>query len=135
MRQLESSAKDEESVLKDSNTGWRALRLLARRSPHFFTYSNTIIQPLSSYLEIMVGKISHEKRGKDTQDSQNDNEIENILTEEEQATEELKPNDNEEFVDDNTPNQELKNVTLNQLLLICEKLAPDWTKLAAKLGR
>lgn len=134
MRQLESSVKEEDSILKDSNTGWRALRLLARRSPHFFTYNNTILNPLSSYLEMMVRKISHEKRGKDNQDSQNDNEIENILTEEEQATEDLKPNDNEEFVDDNNLNQEHKNLTLNQLLLISEKVAPDWPKLAVKLG-
>lgn len=113
--------------------GWRALRLLARRSPHFFTYNNTIVNPLSSYLEMMVKKISHEKRGKDVQDSQNENEMENILTEEEQATEDLKPNDNEEFVDDN-PSQDHKNITLNQLLLISEKVAPEWTKLAVKLG-
>lgn len=133
MRQLESSTKDEESILKDSNMGWRALRLLARRSPHFFMYNNTILHPLSSYLEMMVKKISHEKRGKDSQDCQNENEIENILTEEEQATEDLKPNDNEEFVDEN-PTREQKNITLNQLVFISEKVAPDWTKLAVKLG-
>lgn len=133
IRQLDSSVKDEDNILKDSNMGWRALRLLARRSPHFFTYNNTIVNPLSSYLEMMVKKISHEKRGKDVQDSQNENEMENILTEEEQATEDLKPNDNEEFVDDN-PSQDHKNITLNQLLLISEKVAPEWTKLAVKLG-
>lgn len=133
IKQLESSSKDEESVLKDSNMGWRALRLLARKSPHFFTYHNTIFSPLSLYLEMMVKKISHEKKGKDHMDSQNDNEIENILAEEEQATEDLKPNDNEEFVDDN-PTREHKNITMNQLLLISEKVAPDWIKLAVKLG-
>lgn len=134
MRQLEIFGKDEESVLKDSNTGWRALRLLARKSPHFFTYNNTILNSLSSYLEMMVRKISHDKRGKDNQDNHNENEIENILTEEEQATEELKPNESEEFAYDNNPTQEHKNITLNQLLIISEKVAPDWTKLALKLG-
>lgn len=134
IRQSERSIRDEESVLKDSNFGWRALRLLSRRCPHFFTYNNTIVNPLSSYLEMIVRKISQEKRGKDNQDIHNDNEMENILTEEEQATEDLKPTDTEEFVDDNNPNQELKNITLYQLHLISDKVAPEWTKLAVKLG-
>lgn len=135
IRQLDSTTKDEESILKDSNNGWRALRLLARKCPYFFTCNNVTFSPLSSYLEMIVRKISHEKRGKDMQESQNDSEMENILTEEEQATEDLKANDNEEFADDNIPSQQQKNITLNQLLFICEKVASDWTRLAVKLGK
>lgn len=135
IEQLENPTKDEES-LKDGNFGWRALRLLARRSPHFFTYSTTIMNPLSSYLEMMVRKIAHERPGKNqenSQESQNDTELENFLTEEEQGTEELKHNDQEEFVDDN-PRRDHK-ITVQQLMYFSQKIAPDWEKLAVKLGK
>lgn len=54
--QLESPTpvKDDDNLLKDGNFGWRALRLLARRSPHFFTYSNNPINKLPDYLAMMV---------------------------------------------------------------------------------
>ncbi|KAJ8927851.1 hypothetical protein NQ314_019653 [Rhamnusium bicolor] len=138
IEQIENPSKEEENLLKDGNFGWRALRLLARRSPHFFTYSTTIMNPLSSYLEMMVRKIAHERPGKsqeNTQESQNDAELENFLTEEEQATEELKQTDHEEFVDDNNPRSDHKNITVHQLLYFSEKIAPDWQKLAVKLGK
>lgn len=137
IEQLEKPTKDEESLLKDGNFGWRALRLLARRSPHFFTYSTTIMNPLSSYLEMMVRKIAHERPGKsqeNSQESQNDTEIDNFLTEEEQGTEELKQTDQEEFVDDHIPRQDHK-ITVQQLLYFSQKIAPDWEKLAVKLGK
>lgn len=137
IEQLENPTKDDESLLKDGNFGWRALRLLARRSPHFFTYSTTIMNPLSSYLEMMVRKIAHERPGKNqenSQESQNDTELDNFLTEEEQGTEELKQNDQEEFVDDNNLRQDHK-ITVQQLLYFSQKIAPDWEKLAIKLGK
>jgi THO complex subunit 1 transcription elongation factor len=42
----------------DGSFGWRALRLMARRSPHFFTHSNSQISKLPAYLEMMVKKIA-----------------------------------------------------------------------------
>ncbi|KAJ8923363.1 hypothetical protein NQ315_001921 [Exocentrus adspersus] len=138
IEQLENPTKEGENLLKDGNFGWRALRLLARRSPHFFTYSTTIMNPLSSYLEMMVRKIAHERPGKNqenTQESQQqDTEIDNFLTEEEQGTEDLKQTDQEEFVDDNNPRSDHKNITVQQLLYFSEKIAADWEKLAVKLG-
>lgn len=85
---------------------------------------------------MMVKKITYEKPGKEqTQENQNEHELENILADEEQATEELKQNENEEFVDDqNMPRQD-KNITDQQLIYFSEKIAPDWPKLALKLGR
>ncbi|KAG5863534.1 hypothetical protein JTB14_009236 [Gonioctena quinquepunctata] len=135
IQQVENPTKGEENILKDGNFGWRALRLLARRSPHFFTYGATILNPLSTYLEMMIRKIAHERPGKEnSQESQNDNDLDNILTEEEQATEDLKQNDNEEFVDDHNVRQEHKTITLQQLVYFSEKISPDWPKLAVKLG-
>ncbi|XP_050298108.1 THO complex subunit 1 [Anthonomus grandis grandis] len=130
--------KDEDNLLKDGHFGWRALRLLARRSPYFFSL-NTQNHPLPKYLELMVHKMAHEKPGRNDENSQeatNEQEIEeNILTEaEDQNTEDFhKPS--EEFVEENnTSRQETKNISDERLLLIIEKIAPDWEKLGTKLG-
>nr|XP_023027545.1 THO complex subunit 1-like [Leptinotarsa decemlineata] len=139
IQQIENPAKGDENLLKDGNFGWRALRLLARRSPHFFTYGATILSPLSVYLESMVKKVAHEIPGKENSQesqsqSQNDTELYNILTEEEPASEDLKQNETEEFVDDPIVRRDSKNITLPQLILFSGKVAPDWEKLAVKLG-
>ncbi|CAH1154374.1 unnamed protein product [Phaedon cochleariae] len=135
IQQIENPPNGEENLLKDGNFGWRALRLLARRSPHFFTYGSVILNPLSTYLETMVRKVAQDRPGKElAQDSQNEHELDNILTEEEQATEELKQNETEELVDEQTVRQEHKNITLPQLNLFSEKVSGQWEKLAVKLG-
>lgn len=84
---------------------------------------------------MMVKKIAHEKPGKESsQDTQIDNETDNILTEEEPASEDLKHTEVEEF-NENLPRRETKSITVQQLIMFSEKLAPDWPKLAAKLGK
>ena len=47
--------------VNDGSFGWRALRLLARRSPHFFVHGNNPINKLPEYLETMIKKIAKEK--------------------------------------------------------------------------
>lgn len=47
--------------------------------------------------------------------------------------EEIKP-ENEEFVDDSNPRPTTASVTLIQLQNFADKVAPDWKKLAVKLG-
>ena len=44
--------------INDGQWGWRALRLLAKKSPHFFTYGNNPIGKLNEYLETMLRKMS-----------------------------------------------------------------------------
>lgn len=135
IQQLETYHKIDDSILKDGSLGWRALRLLARRSPQFFTYGTTVTNSLSSYLEVMIKRIAHEKPGKEvTQETQNDSEMDHFLAETDQATDDLKPTDQEEFVEDNIVRPETKNITLQQLIYLSEKIAPNWQKLATKLG-
>ncbi|RZB94441.1 efThoc1, Dak1 and/or Death domain containing protein [Asbolus verrucosus] len=139
--QMESSTsiKDEDNLLKDGNYGWRALRLLAKRSPHFFTYSTVIMNPLSSYLEMMVKKIAHDKPGRTQESSQEsqqaDAEEENLFkdTQVDEGTEDMKPSEAEEFMDDKNTRIEHK-ITPSQLQLFSEKIGPSWKKLASKLG-
>ena len=47
--------------VNDGAFGWRALRLMARRSPHFFTHSNNNIYKLPEYLETMIKKIAKDR--------------------------------------------------------------------------
>lgn len=75
-------------------------------------------------------KIAAERPGRiqETQHEQIDAEMEENL-----FKEEIKP-ENEEFVDDTNPRPPSLSVTLNQLHNFGEKIAPDWKKLATKLG-
>ncbi|ESP02473.1 hypothetical protein LOTGIDRAFT_138363 [Lottia gigantea] len=52
--------EDEYILLNKPYFQWRSLRLLARRSPHFFTQLNPPFIPLNKYLEIMVNKIAQD---------------------------------------------------------------------------
>ncbi|KAL3284462.1 hypothetical protein HHI36_018623 [Cryptolaemus montrouzieri] len=144
IEQMESGEiKDENNLLKDSNFGWRALRLLARRSPHFFTFSTVIMNQQSSYIEMMVKKIMQEQKFKkdgatNNQESQQDTEemeTENLFKEESENTEDIKEDvTTEEFVDDKNPRNDNKNINDTQLQFMSEKVAPNWKKLAAKIG-
>ncbi|XP_054285529.1 THO complex subunit 1-like [Macrosteles quadrilineatus] len=63
IEQFDPSAMVEEQykVVNDGNFGWRALRLLALQSTHFFTHSNNPINKLPEYLEAMIKKIAKER--------------------------------------------------------------------------
>ena len=50
--------------VNEANFGWRALRLLARRSLHFFTHGNTPITRLPDYLETHVRKLAKDMQVK-----------------------------------------------------------------------
>ncbi|XP_018322203.1 THO complex subunit 1 [Agrilus planipennis] len=137
--QLESPTpiKDEDKLLKDGNFGWRALRLLARRSPHFFTYTNNPMNQLPDYLEMMVRKIATERPGRVQEHSeQMDTEMEEVLFkagEEENTNVEMRHEDSE-FQDDHNIHPPITSVTSLQLDLFSRLISPNWKKLAAKLG-
>ena len=59
LEELDPANQIEDSYLKVNNGpwGWRALRLLAKKSPHFFTYGNNPIGKLPDYLEQMIKKM------------------------------------------------------------------------------
>lgn len=46
--------------MRNPNYGWRALRLLSRRSPHFFQPTNQKFKSLADYLDSMVSKLAKE---------------------------------------------------------------------------
>ncbi|CAH4028864.1 THO complex subunit 1 [Pieris brassicae] len=132
--------------------GWRALRLLARRSPHFFVHTNNPIGRLSDYLDDMVKRISREVAASATANTANGDPSavedkkpesqEEEMTEEQIETDLIKDGDTDiEQVPDSTDvNDEdkptrtrLTMITDSQLDVLAAKLS-DWKKLAAKLG-
>ncbi|XP_068679431.1 THO complex subunit 1-like [Montipora foliosa] len=56
----EAMVEDEYKVIKNSNYGWRALRLLARRSHHFFQPSANPFKTLPDYLDSVVQQLAQE---------------------------------------------------------------------------
>lgn len=137
VEQVESTQpkSDDENLLKDGNFGWRALRLLARRSPHFFTYSNNPINQLPDYLLMMVKKIAADRPGR-TQENpdQNDAELEANLFKQEESNEEMKQEDGDEH-DENYIKFKVTIVTFTQFDNFCNLIAPDWKKLANRLSK
>lgn len=107
--------EDAYKVVRNSNYGWRALRLLSRRSPHFFQPTNQQFKSLAEYLENMVIKLAKElpkdipseeiKTGEDDDDENGDN----LLKE-----------------SNDSPSIQSKGVTNSQMDEIAAKLGDQW---------
>ncbi|KAI4455888.1 tho complex subunit 1 [Holotrichia oblita] len=122
---------EDEYLLKDPNFGWRALRLMARRSPHFFSYSNNPFAHLSEYLEMMIRKIAADRPGQSQENNnQNDAELEANLF---KPSEDIKKMDNDDL-DDNYLRFKVAIFTYSQFDAFSENIAPNWKSLAVKLG-
>nr|CAD7256968.1 unnamed protein product [Timema shepardi] len=139
MEQADPSAPaDEENKrVNDGNFGWRALRLLARRSPQFFTHSNNPINKLPEYLEMMIKKIIKDRPVSVQQpDSEFSTNMEDIVkVEQVLETEENTVNETEEEELLKGEEHSKRGVfTPEQFEALSIKLAPDWQKVAYKLG-
>ncbi|XP_020650194.2 THO complex subunit 1 isoform X1 [Pogona vitticeps] len=117
----ENMVDKEFKVVNNSNYGWRALRLLARRSPHFFQPTNQQFKSLPEYLENMVIKLAKELPPPS----------EEIKTGEEEDEE-----DNDALLKENNESPDVqrdKLVTGEQLELFANKLGEYWKLLAPYL--
>jgi len=56
----EAGIEEQYKLVKNSEFGWRALRLLSRRSFNFFTPSNQPFKPLSDYLSYAVSQVARD---------------------------------------------------------------------------
>ncbi|KAM6948166.1 THO complex subunit 1 [Aplochiton taeniatus] len=114
--------EDEYKVVRNSNYGWRALRLLSRRSPHFFQPTNQKFKSLADYLDSMVSKLAKElpkdipseeiKTGEEDDDDNGDN----LLKE-----------------SNDSPSMQSKLVSNQQMDEIAAKLGTQWKTLATQL--
>ncbi|XP_043508753.1 THO complex subunit 1 isoform X3 [Frieseomelitta varia] len=136
--QLDPNAmvEDEYKKVNDGNFGWRALRLLARRSPHFFVHGNYPINKLPEYLETMIKKIA-----KDRPQTQSDIKLETEETpppevNDQEFNEDVLKQESEQVEVDNTDTKgrKLTKVTPEMVAKLSEILKNDWKKLATKFG-
>lgn len=136
---LEQKPKDK----PDSSFDWRALRLLARQSPHFFTLNNQSAK-VSDCLETVSKRIKKEKEEKQTtnttiEDIQNGEpnltDGDNQLTEEMDA-ELIKEEGDSQDGSNNIDKHEHKAAVMTPEILkqLSDKIGEDWKRLAAKLG-
>ena len=111
-----NQVEDTYKKINNGEWGWRALRLMSRRSTHFFISSNNPIGRLPDYLASMLGKMAKELPKDDTT--------------------ELMEEDNEGEAEENGEEAGSDNakVTDEQAVELSSKLAEHWEKLAPKFG-
>ncbi|KAK9297125.1 hypothetical protein QLX08_009061 [Tetragonisca angustula] len=135
--QLDPNAmvEDEYKKVNDGNFGWRALRLLARRSPHFFVHGNYPINKLPEYLETMIKKIAKDRP------TQSDIKLETEETpppevNDQEFNEDVLKQESEQVEVENTDTKgrKLTKVTPEMVAKLSEILKNDWKKLATKFG-
>uniref|UniRef100_A0A3Q3WE85 Death domain-containing protein n=1 Tax=Mola mola TaxID=94237 RepID=A0A3Q3WE85_MOLML len=114
--------EDEYKVVRNPNYGWRALRLLSRRSPHFFQPTNQKFKSLADYLDSMVSKLAKELP-------------KDIPSEEIKTGEEDDDDNGDNLLKDSndSPSIQSKIVTNQQMDDIAAKLGTRWKTLASHL--
>lgn len=114
--------EDEYKVVRNANYGWRALRLLSRRSPHFFQPTNQKFKSLADYLDSMVSKLAKELP-------------KDIPSEEIKTGEEDDDDNGDNLLKDSndSPSIQSKLVTNQQMDDIAAKLGAQWKTLASQL--
>lgn len=149
IEQTDPAAMVEEQYkrVNDGNFGWRALRLLARRSPHFFIPSNNPINKLPEYLETMIKKIARDRPSSVAQSGEVKLEPPDTVdpptvlqneTEDGEDDELLKNDDKQGDIG----SQEEMDITRDkqarikkeQLDAVADLIGENWRKLARKLG-
>ncbi|XP_030607538.1 THO complex subunit 1 [Archocentrus centrarchus] len=114
--------EDEYKVVRNPNYGWRALRLLSRRSPHFFQPTNQKFKSLADYLDSMVSKLAKELP-------------KDIPSEEIKTGEEDDDDNGDNLLKDSndSPSIQSKLVTNQQMDDVAAKLGARWKILASHL--
>ncbi|XP_035780667.1 THO complex subunit 1-like [Anopheles albimanus] len=131
---------------QDPSFEWRALRLLARQSPHFFTLFNAPSYKVSDYLESVRKKIQKDKLDVKLESAMQDAEAATPNVEQTEAEGEGLVGDEEHEqmdtellkTDQLTPEDKNTHKTLSvskeQLAELAPSIGKDWKKLATKLG-
>ncbi|XP_064605925.1 THO complex subunit 1-like [Liolophura sinensis] len=121
----ENMIEDEYKLVNNINFQWRALRLLARRSPHFFTHTNQPAMALPAYLELMVTKLAKEMPPAE--------EVKTQIEDEEELKDTPDEVDNLKHTD-TSPAEVVEKLSAQQIQLVSDKIDSDWKKLATELN-
>uniref|UniRef100_A0A182PNK1 Death domain-containing protein n=1 Tax=Anopheles epiroticus TaxID=199890 RepID=A0A182PNK1_9DIPT len=130
---------------QDPSFEWRALRLLARQSPHFFTLFNTPSYKVSDYLESVRKKIQKDKldiklehaiqeETAPTNVEQPEAEGEGLVSGEEHEQMDTELLKTEQLTPEDKNTHKTLAVTKEQLSELAPSIGRDWKKLATKLG-
>ncbi|XP_037313114.1 THO complex subunit 1 isoform X1 [Pungitius pungitius] len=114
--------EEEYKAVRNPNYGWRALRLLSRRSPHFFQPTNQKFKSLADYLDSMVSKLAKELP-------------KDIPSEEIKTGEEDDDDNGDNLLKDSndSPSIQSKMVSNQQMDDVAAKLGAQWKTLAPHL--
>lgn len=142
----------------DTSFEWRALRLLARQSPHFFTFINSPSYKISDYLEAVRKRLTKERldaakqaatnvngsNAESTQTSSESNEQETVALQEQENDndgneegvlgEEEEANDLDKAEEDNNAHSKLITASREQIEELAPLIGEEWKKLGKKLG-
>lgn len=126
IEQLDPKNEIEDTYKKINNGefGWRALRLMSRRSTHFFISGNNPIAKLPEYLEAMLGKMAKEMPNINKEEGGDVMEEDHEDVDIGEATEE----NGDSNGDANS------KVADEQTVQLAAKLSEHWLKLAPKFG-
>ncbi|XP_058129276.1 THO complex subunit 1 [Anopheles ziemanni] len=130
---------------QDPSFEWRALRLLARQSPHFFTLFNTPSYKVSDYLESVRKKIQKDKLDIKLENAikeetapqsteQTEAEGEGLVGDEEHEQMETELLKTEQLTPEDKNTHKTLAVSKEQLSELAPSIGKDWKKLATKLG-
>ncbi|KAG0719412.1 THO complex subunit 1 [Chionoecetes opilio] len=136
---IRSELKDEQKLVNDSNFGWRALRLLACRSPHFFTNSASPIAKLPDYLTTMIKKLAKELPSQLVADIRvEEEEEEKVIPVLQQGDVVKVEEDMEEETVEEEERPEVEPITVEEQKALAQRLdalgEDKWKLLAKKLG-
>lgn len=121
----------------DPSYEWRALRLLARQSPLFFSLTPAP-NKVSEYLENVRKKLN-ETKSKNKPESENkiDTDNNDIMMENPQdglVEEDSELQTADQLISDDANVHKIVNATEDQMRQLCVIIGNDWEKLASKLG-
>lgn len=120
----------------DPSYEWRALRLLARQSPLFFSLTPAP-NKVSEYLESVRKKLNETKTTKVKTENENKMDTDNDLMMEkedglvEEDSELLK---SEALIQDDANVHKIVTATEDQMRELCTIIGSDWEKIAARIG-
>lgn len=124
-----NEVEDQYKKVNNGEWGWRALRLMSRRSSHFFISGNNPIAKLPNYLAQMLEKMSKEMPGlaasKETVVGEN-------LTE--NGAGEMNDDVGDAIPENTAEVAKEGKVTDAQVVELAKRLSSHWKKLAPKLG-
>jgi THO complex subunit 1 len=126
-----AAVEDEYKKVNDGNFGWRGLRLLAQRSPYFFTFTNNPINKLPDYLTISLKKLARDLPQQTNGTGEDDEDPDVLIKPDQGETQEEAMEQEDNNMGDSRVDQKIPS---ELLVKVAEFVGDGWKKLAVKIG-